>query len=65
MQSLSSVEGPEPTYSSIKSLNNNEDNNVLDELPDDVDAITDDDEDNPKYEININAHNYRSRNQSS
>ena len=57
-QSLSSVEGSEPTYSSINSLNTNEDDDVLDELPDD-DAVTDDHEDNPIFEINLNADNCR------
>ena len=56
---MSSVEGSEPTYSSINSLNTNEDDDALDELPDDVDAITDDDEDNLIYEINLHADNYR------
>ena len=59
-QSLSSVENSEPpTYSSINSLNTNEDDDVLDELPDDVDANTDDDEENIIFEINPNADNYR------
>ena len=44
MQSLSSAENSELTYSSINSLSTNEDDDVLDELPDDVNAITDDDE---------------------
>ena len=52
MQSLSSVEGSEPTYSSISSLNTNEDDDALDELPDD-------DEDNIICEINSSADNYR------
>ena len=51
-QSLSSVENSETTYSSISSLNTNEDDDVLDELPDNVDAITDDNEDNLLCEIN-------------
>ena len=50
-QSLSSVENSEPTYSSIKSLNTNEDDEALHELPDDVDAFTDDIGDNLIYEI--------------
>ena len=37
----------------------NEDNDTRDELPDDADAIIDDDEDNPICEINLNADNYR------
>ena len=44
-QSLSSVEDSEPSYSSIFSLKTNESIEELDELPDGVDAITDDDED--------------------
>ena len=40
-QSLSSVEDSELTYSSIISLNTNEDDDPLEELPDDVDEITD------------------------
>ena len=46
MQSLSSVEDSEATYSPINSPNTNENDDALDKLPDDVDAITDDDEDN-------------------
>ena len=45
MQSLSSDEDSEPTYSSIISLNTDEDDDAPDELSDDADAITDDDED--------------------
>ena len=56
---MSSVGHSEPTYSSINSLNTNEDDEALDELPDDADAITDDDEDNLICEINLNADNYR------
>ena len=54
-QSLSSVEISGPTYSSINSLNTSEDD-VFDELPDDVDAITDDDEDDLICELNTHAH---------
>ena len=43
-QSLGSVENSEPTYSAIFSLSTNEDDEVLDELPDDVDRNTNDDE---------------------
>ena len=57
--SLSSVEGSETTSSSSNSLNTKEDDDVLNELFDDVDAISDDDEDNVIYEINLNADNYR------
>ena len=59
MQSLSSVEDSEPTYSSINSLNTDEDDDAPEELPDDVDAITDDDEDDLICEINTHADNYR------
>ena len=41
------------------SLNTNRDNDVLDEPLDDVDAITDDNEDNLIYKINLNADNHR------
>ena len=58
-QFLGSVEDSEPTYSSIKSLNTNEDKDVLEEIPDDADANADDDEDNLTYEINLNANKYR------
>ena len=54
-QSLSSVEKYEPTYSSINSLNTNEEDDVLEEFSDDVD----DDEDNILYEINLNADIHR------
>ena len=56
---MSSVEDFEPTYSSINSLKTNEDDQVLDELPDDVDAITAEDEDNLKCEIHTHADHYR------
>ena len=59
MQSLSSVEDSETTYSSINSLNANKDDEALDELPDDIDEITDNDEDNLINEINLNTDNYR------
>ena len=59
-QTLSSVEGSEPTYSFIKSLNTNEDDDALDELnDDDDDAITDDGEGNLIREINTHAKHYR------
>ena len=59
-QSSSSVEEFEPTYSSINSLNTNEDDNAFDETQDGEDkATTDDDEDNLIYEINTNADLYR------
>ena len=58
-QSLSSVENSEPTYSAIISLNTNEDDDVIDELPDDAEAITDDDEDNIICEINTHVDHYR------
>ena len=47
----------EPTYISNKSLNTNKDNVVVDELPDDCNAITVD-EDNLGYVINLNGDNY-------
>ena len=57
---MSSVEGSEPTYSSIVSLNTNEDDDTLDELhDDDDDAIIDDDEGNLICEINTHANLYR------
>ena len=59
-QSSSSVEEFEPTYSSINSLNTNEDDNAFNETQDGEDnATTDDDEDNLIYEISTNADNYR------
>ena len=58
-QFSSSVEGSEPTYSSINSLSTNETDEVLEETPDDADAIINDDEDNLMSEINLNADNYR------
>ena len=58
-QSLSSVEDSGATYRSINSLNTNEDDDTLVELRDDVDAITDDDEDNAICEMNLIADNYR------
>ena len=59
LQSLRSVENSEPTNSSINSLNTDEADDARDELPDDVDAITDDDEDDLLCEINTHADNYR------
>ena len=58
-QSLSSVKNFDATYSSINSLKIKQDDNALDELPDDADAITDDDEENLKCERNLNADNCR------
>ena len=59
-QSLSSAEGSDPTYSSIASLNTNEDNGALVEPHDDDDnPIIDDDEDNLICEINTHANRYR------
>ena len=60
-QSLSSVEGTKPTYSSRNSLNTNEDNDAQDELPDDADEITDDYEHNMIWEINLSADSHRLR----
>ena len=60
MQSLSSLEDSEPTYSSINSLNTNEDDNAFDETLDDVDdATSDGDEDNRICELNTHADHYR------
>ena len=57
---MSSVDDSEPRYSSIISLNTNEDVNAFDETQDDKDdATTDDDEDNIICEINTNADHYR------
>ena len=56
---MSSVESSDPTYNSIISQTSNEDDDEPDELLDDVDAITDDDEDSLKSGINLNADNYR------
>ena len=59
-QSLSSVEDSEPTYSSINSLNTNEDDNAFDETYDNEDdAATNDDEDNLICDINTHADHYR------
>ena len=59
-ESLSSAEGSDPTYSSIDSLNTNEDDDALAEPRDDDDnPIIDDDEDNFICEINTDAHRYR------
>ena len=59
-QSLSSTEGSDPTYSSIDSLNTNEDDDALAEPNDDDDnPIIDDDEDNFICEINTHADRYR------
>ena len=54
-----SLEGSKPTCSSVISLNTNEDDDALDELHDDDDAITDDDEGNLICEINTLADHYR------
>ena len=59
MQFLSSVEDSEPTYSSINSLNTDGNDHALDQLPDDVDAITDDDEYDLICELNTHADHCR------
>ena len=60
-QPLSSAEDSDPTYSSIDSLNTNEDADALVELHDDGDnSITDDNEDNLICEINTYADHHRS-----
>ena len=56
---MSSVEDSEPAYSSILSLNTNEDDEVFDDHPNDVDTISADDEDNLVCEINTHANHYR------
>ena len=56
---MSSLEDFDLTYSSINSLNANADPDALDEVPDDIHAITDDYEDNLIRGINLNAVNYR------
>ena len=59
-QSLSSAEGSDPTYSSIESLNTNEDDDALAEPHDDDDnPIIDDEEDNFICEINTHANRDR------
>ena len=59
-QSLSSAEGFDPTYSSIDSLNTNEDDDALAEPHDDDDnPIIDDDEDNFICGINTHTNRYR------
>ena len=60
-QSLSSVEGSDPTYSCIDLFNTNEDDDALVELydDDDDDSITDDDEDNLICERITHANFYR------
>ena len=60
MQSLSSEEYSEPTYSSINSLTTNEDDDALIAPHGDGDyPITDDEEDNLICEINTHADHYR------
>ena len=59
-QSLSPVEDSEPTYSSINSLNTNEDDNAFEETYDNEDdAAADDNEDNLICEMNTHADLYR------
>ena len=58
-QSLSSVEESAPTHGLINSLNTNEDDEVFDELPEDVGAITADDEDNLLCEVSTHADHYQ------
>ena len=59
-QSLNSVEDSASTYSSISSLNTNEEDNAFEEAHDaEDDATTDDDEDNLVCEINTHADHYR------
>ena len=56
---MSLVGDAESIYSSINSLNTSEGGDVLDEISDDADAITDNDEDKLICEIHMNADNYR------
>ena len=59
-QSLSSVEDSEPIYSSINSLNTNEDDNTFDETyNNENDAAADDDEDNLICQINTHTDHSR------
>ena len=58
-QFLRSVESSEFTYSSINSLNTNEDIEALDELPDYAAELCDDYEDNLICEMNRHANHYR------
>ena len=59
-QSLSSAEDSDPTYSSVDSLNTNEDDDELAEPHDDDDnPIIDDDEDSFICEINTHVDRYR------
>ena len=56
---LDSVEKPQSSYTSIKSLISDENHDSLDEFPDDVDSITDDGEDNLICKLNCNDNNCR------
>ena len=57
---MSSAEGFDPTYSSIDSLNTNEDDDALAEPQEDDDnLIIDDEEDNFIREVNTHANRYR------
>ena len=58
-QSVTSIEDSEPTYSSINSLNTNDDDEALNECHDDDDVINNDDKDHLICEINLNADSYR------
>ena len=49
----------EPRYSAVNSLSTNEDDDALDELPNDNDAITDNDQNNLICEIYLHAVHYR------
>ena len=53
------MENSDPTYNSIISLNANEDDDVFDELPNDIDAVFDDDEDDVICKLNTHADHYR------
>ena len=56
---MRSAKDSESTYSSIISLNTNEDDASVDELPENADTVTDDHEENPTCEINLHADHYR------
>ena len=56
---MSSVEDSEPTYSSFNSSNSNENDDALNELHADKDAISNDIEDNLICEINTHADHNR------
>ena len=56
---MTSIEDSEPTFSSINSLNTNDDDEALNEGHDDDDVINNEDKDHLICEINLNADSYR------